>query len=159
MTFDNAFTELLGHEGGYSNHPSDPGGETIWGITVAVARQNGYRGEMALMPVDFAKRVYKKMYWDKVKCDEVPERIRYALFDAAVNSGTGQAVRWLQRAVGVADDGDLGPVTLAAIRLTNPELLLMAMLGQRLEFMTRLSTWPDFGRGWARRIAKILQKK
>ena len=113
MTFDKAFEKLLGHEGSYSNHSSDPGGETMWGITVAVARANNYTEPMRDMPISAAKRIYRSEYWDKVQADALPSKIRYAVFDAAVNSGTGQAVRWLQRALDVADDGRIGPISTA----------------------------------------------
>lgn len=156
MNFDQAFHTLLGHEGGYSNHPSDPGGETMWGITLKSARAAGYTGSMRDMPVEFAKTVYRRRYWDSVRASEMPEAIRYAVFDAAVNSGISQASRWLQRAARVADDGIIGPVTLAAVRDVAPEILLRRILAQRLTFMTDLSTWPTFGRGWARRVAAIL---
>ena len=157
MDFDQAFTTLLGHEGGYSNHPADPGGQTRYGITEAVAREAGYRGDMRELPIDLAKRIYKARYWDAVRAEELPEAVRYAVFDAAVNSGPRQAIRWLQRAVGVTDDGIIGPRTLAAVRAADPERLLRLVLAQRLRFMTDLPTWPTFGRGWARRIADLME--
>ena len=156
MTFDDAFTKLLGHEGGYSNHSADPGGETMWGVTEAVARANGYTGPMLQLPQAEAKRIYKTLYWDKVQADALPDKVRYAVFDAAVNSGPGQAVRWLQRALGVADDGRIGPITLAYTRQADPEALARKMLAQRLRFMTNLTNWPSFSRGWARRIADLM---
>lgn len=157
MNFDTAFHKLLGHEGGYVNHPQDPGGETNWGITVAVARENGYQGQMRELPVEIAKAIYRKRFWDAVQADALPAPLRYPLFDAAVNSGPGQAIRWLQRALGVADDGKLGPITLAAAATAPADALARKLLGQRLEFMTNLSTWQSFGKGWARRIAALLQ--
>ena len=156
MTFVQAFTKLLGHEGGYVNHPNDPGGETNWGITVAVARQSGYTGSMRDLTHVQAKAIYRVKYWEAVKADQLPPEARYATFDAAVNSGVGQAVRWLQRAAGVADDGKIGPVTLAAISKLDGQILKSRMLAQRLLFMTKLSTWPSFGKGWARRIASLM---
>ena len=156
MTFDDAFTKLLGHEGAYSNHSADPGGETMFGITIAVARANGYTGPMRQLPQAEAKRIYKTLYWDKVQADALPDKVRYAVFDAAVNSGPGQAVRWLQRALGVADDGRIGPITIAYARQADPEALARKMLAQRLRFMTNLTNWPSFSRGWARRIADLM---
>lgn len=156
MNFDQAFTKLLGHEGGYVNHPNDPGGETMWGVTVAVARKFGYAGSMRDLPQDIAKKIYRSTYWDSVRADELPAGVRYAVFDAAVNSGPGQSIRWLQRALGVADDGKLGPITLAAANQQDPDALRMKMLAQRLLFMTNLSTWSSFGKGWARRIASLM---
>ena len=156
MTLDEAFDKLLGHEGGYSNHPADPGGETMWGITARVARANGYSGPMKDMPKPVAKEIYRKLYWNPVKADELPEYFRYAVFDAAVNSGVSQSVKWLQRAVDVVDDGKIGPMTLKAAKDASP-LKAFTMLGYRLDFMTSLPTWKDFGKGWARRIASLLK--
>ena len=156
MDFDTAFTHLLGVEGGYSNHPSDPGGETMWGVTVAVARQNGYNGPMKDMPVDVAKAIYRKRFWTPAKCDQLPPAVRYPMFDAAVNSGVLQAAKWLQRAARVEDDGVIGDGTLKAVALMDANLLVRRMLGQRLRFMTDLRTWDAFGKGWARRVASLL---
>ena len=116
MNFDQAFDILIGHEGGYSNNPRDPGGETMWGITFRVARAHGYYGPMRDMPRDIAKDIYRKSYWSKIRADELPDAIRFDLFDAAVNSGVVQAAKFLQRAVGAKDDGIIGPRTLAAVR-------------------------------------------
>lgn len=157
MTFDQAFDALLGHEGGYANNPADPGGETMWGVTVAVARANGYQGSMRDLPRETAKAIYRKLYWDAVHADDLCNAVRYPLFDAAVNSGVKQAVKWLQRAVEVQDDGILGPMTKAAANRYG-DVAAARMLGYRLDFMTSLPNWPQFGKGWARRIASILQE-
>lgn len=156
MTFDQAFHQLLGHEGGYSDHKADPGGATMWGVTERVARANGYTGPMRSLPVDVAKAIYKRDYWDAVRADEVPTAIRYSLFDGAVNSGVKQSVKWLQRALGVPDDGAIGPQTLAAAKAADGATLKAKMLGTRLQFMADLPAWPSFGRGWARRVASVL---
>lgn len=156
MDFNEAFTKLLGHEGAYSNHPRDPGGETMWGITAAVARAHGYKGQMRALPQAVAQAIYRKDYWDAVQADKLPAAVRYPLFDAAVNSGVKQATKWLQAALGVSQDGVLGPKTLAAAQVADGAALASAMLGARLQFMTGLSTWPTFGKGWARRIAALL---
>lgn len=157
MTFDHAFEELLNHEGGFSNHAADPGGKTMFGITEAVARENGYRGAMPLLPIDTAKQIYRRQYWDAVRADDLPEVVRYAMFDAAVNSGPRQAIRWLQRAVSTTDDGIFGPQTLLAVRAHTPDILLRKLVAQRLRFMAALPNWPAFSRGWARRIASVLE--
>jgi len=156
--FDDCFAKLIGHEGGYSNNPADPGGETMWGVTLKVARANGYTGPMRSMGLDVAKGIYRALYWDRCRCDDLPQGVAFDVFDAAVNSGPGQAARWLQRAVGVADDGVIGPVTLAAVRKLQPGALRARYSGMRLDFMTQLSTWGTFGRGWARRIAANLKE-
>lgn len=156
MNFDQAFESLIGHEGGYSNHPEDPGAETMYGVTAKVARANGYTGSMIDLPLSTAKAIYKKSYWDTVRADELPDAIRFDVFDASVNSGPGQAIRFLQRATGVADDGRLGPLTIRAVMAMDPQLLDKRLNGYRLRFMAELKTWPPFGRGWASRIATNL---
>lgn len=155
MNFDRAFELLLGHEGGYSEHPRDPGKATKWGITERVARAAGYAGRMQDFPVDAAKAIAKQGYWDAVQADQLPPELRYAMFDAAYNSGPAQATLWLQRALNVRDDGVLGPKTLSAAQI-DPISVKARMLGLRLEFLTDLPTWDTFGKGWSRRIAKIL---
>lgn len=152
MTFDEAFDRLIGHEGGYVNHPSDPGGATNWGITQRVAMQDGYTGDMRNFPRDRAKSIYRRLYWAPVMADLLPENLRFDVFDAAVNSGVGQAVKWLQTVVGAEPDGQLGPKTLIAIGQAD-SMVAARYLGVRLQFMTNLPTWGSFGKGWARRIA------
>jgi len=157
MSFDQAFERLIGHEGGYVNHPNDPGGETNWGITLRTAREHGYTGQMRDLTREQAKDIYRRAYWLRVKADQYNSAIAFQVFDAAVNHGIKQAVRWLQRAVGVTDDGFIGPVTVAAARAANPSDVLARFNAQRLDFYTKLSTWPAFGKGWVRRVAANLQ--
>jgi lysozyme family protein len=157
MNFDTAFDLVLKHEGGYSDHKSDPGGKTMYGVTERVAREAGYKGDMRELPLDLAKRVYLERYWKPVRADDLPPSIRYAIFDAAVNSGPAQAALWLQRALGVKADGVIGPITLKAAYAANPDALRMRMLSQRLRFMAGLSNWPAFSRGWAIRIASLME--
>lgn len=156
-TFDQAFDELIGLEGGYSNNSVDPGGETMWGVTARVARANGYKGEMRDLTKAAAKAIYRGKYWDSVRADELPAIVRYPVFDAAVNSGVKQAVQWLQDAVGVAADGVIGPLTISAAAQADGSKVAAVMLGERLDFMTSLPTWGQFSRGWARRIASNLK--
>jgi lysozyme family protein len=157
MNFDTAIEHVLKSEGFYSDHAADPGGKTMYGITEAVAREVGYKGDMRELPLDLAKRIYKDRYWDRVQADRLPAGIRLTALDAAVNSGPGQAIKWLQRALGVKDDGVIGPQTLAAANAANPDALRMRMLGQRLKFMAGLTNWPAFSRGWAIRIASLME--
>lgn len=159
MNFDTAFDLLISHEGGFSNRPyaDDPGGATMYGVTEKVARANGYVGHMKDLPLDFAKFIYRKSYWDACKCDLMPDEIKYALFDAAVNSGVGQASKWLQSSVGVKSDGAIGPMTLHAVSAIDPVLVAKNMIGKRLRFMTELSNWSSNAKGWSRRIAALLE--
>lgn len=156
MNFEKAFEKLLGHEGGFVDHPRDPGGATRYGITQRVARAHGYQGDMRELPVAEAKRIARVAYWDAVRADEVPDAVRYDLFDAAYHSGPEQATKWLQRAAGADDDGKLGPKTLLAVRVADPQLLAKRFNGHRLRFLTDLKTWDAFGKGWARRVAANL---
>ena len=156
MTFDEAFARLLGHEGGYSDHKSDPGGKTQFGITEAVARAHGFTGDMRTLTRDDAKRIYRADYWEPVRADELPQRVRYDVFDGAVNSGVKQSVKWLQQAVGATADGVIGPKTLAAINAQTPDRVAKRYNGHRLRFMKDLKNWPSFSRGWAERIASNL---
>lgn len=157
MNFDQAFDRLMGHEGGYANHPSDPGGETMWGITQRVARANGYAGSMRDLPRTEAKRIARASYWNTVSADALPPELRFDVFDGAYHSGQKQSIRWLQRAVGVTDDGIIGPKTLMAVAAYNPWQTLCRYNGHRLYMLTELGTWQDFGRGFARRIADNLR--
>lgn len=157
MNFDQAFDRLIGNEGGYSFNVADPGGETMWGVTARVARANGYTGDMKVLPRDTAKAIYATRYWDAICAGALPTLLRFEVFDAAVNSGAQQAVRWLQQAVGIKDDGIIGPMTLAAVHGADPLRLALAFNGERLELMSSLPTWGNFGRGWARRIAGNLK--
>lgn len=162
QNFDAAFERLLGHEGGYSNNPADPGGETMYGITKRVAVANGYTGPMRDLPLAEAKRIAKAAYWDAVKGDAMPNELDFQLFDTAYNSGPAQAVKLLQRALDVPADGILGPNTLGQIakaqHLGSVAALLARFNGQRLEFLTSLYPWPNFGKGWARRVAENLKR-
>jgi lysozyme family protein len=157
MNFDEAFDRLIGHEGGYANHPSDPGGETMWGVTARVARAAGFRGDMRDLPRDRAKAIYRDSYWTPVKADQLRADVQFDVFDSAVNSGAGQAIKWLQMALGVPADGVLGAQTLAAMGQADKGVAAR-FNGYRLAFMTNLPTWGAFGKGWARRVASNLQR-
>ena len=152
MNFEKAFEKLIGHEGGYVDNPRDPGGETKFGIS----KRSYPREDIRNLTLARAQQIYRADFWDAVRADEMPDAVRFDLFDAAVNSGVGQATKWLQRAAGAADDGIIGPKTLAAVRSTDPQKLAKRFNGHRLRFMTDLNTWGSFGKGWARRIAANL---
>lgn len=153
MNIEQALEILLKHEGGYSDHPSDPGGATMYGITQRVARQHGYQGHMRDLPLSVATTIYRKQYWAMIKADQLPEALRFHVFDAAVNSGNVQAIRWLQMCAGVKTDGIIGPITLRAAADVSP----VEYSAMRLRFMTNLPTWGAFGKGWARRICDNLE--
>lgn len=151
MNFDLAFTRLLGNEGGYTNNPNDPGGETNWGIS-----KRSYPDEdIANMTQERAKVIYLRDFWNPI--GEVHPAIKFQAFDFAVNSGIQTAIRKLQTAVGVADDGHWGPVSAAALAAMDRNDVLMRFMAQRLRYWAALSTWPQFGKGWAVRAAKDLE--
>jgi lysozyme family protein len=152
MNFDQAFTRLLGHEGGYTIGVGDPGGETNWGVS----KRSYPDVDIKALTVEGAKAIYQRDFWDAARCADMPPELRFTLFDAAVNSGVRQAVKWLQATVGTTQDGVIGPVTLNAV--AGCPNLLAKYSGRRLQFMAELSNWPRFGRGWANRIAQNLME-
>lgn len=155
--FDRCFDWLMANEGRYSNDPADPGGETMWGITKAVARQCGYAGEMRQMPLEVARRIYHALYWQDWMCNaEMP--LCFELFDAAVNVGPATAAKLLQRALGVQVDGIIGPKTMAAASAMSTVRLWALYSATMLEYRASLPHWSRFGRGWSNRIAANLRR-
>lgn len=154
--FELAISRVLSHEGGYSNNPIDPGRETMWGITSRTARKWGYKGEMRYLPRETAIDIYHSEYWLPIRGDDVPFPLAFLLFDGAVNSGPPQAIIWLQRVLGVVDDGIFGPKTLSAIRGFEP-LKFLFTVSERGEFQASLPTWPAFGKGWSLRNYKNIR--
>lgn len=152
MNFDTAFERLIGHEGGYVYDRRDPGGETKFGISARSYPSEDIKG----LTLERAKTIYQRDFWGPAGCDAVPEGIKFDLFDMAVNSGVSRALKTLQAAVGEVQDGVLGPKTLQAINSMPAPRLVARFNGARLDFMTSLSTWVAFGKGWARRIASNL---
>ena len=154
MTFDEAFERLLAHEGGYVNSRADPGGETKFGIS-----KRSYPGEnIPALTIDRAKAIYRHDFWGPAGCDAMPDGAKLQVFDMAVNSGVGAAVRAIQRAVQTVPDGVLGPRTLQAIQSMPAPRFIARFNGQRLAMMADLPTWPTFGRGWAKRVAANLMQ-
>jgi lysozyme family protein len=153
MTFDVAIDRVLSHEGGYTDGIGDPGGETNWGIS-----KRSYPGlDIKTLTRDAAKGIYRIDFWDRIHADKLPAAVVFQILDFAINSGVETAVRYLQRAIGVADDGYWGPVSQNAIEKIAPLELVMRLLAERLDFMTRLSNWSSAGQGWVRRIAQDLR--
>lgn len=151
--FDEYIERVLSHEGGYINHPEDPGGETKFGI----AKRSYPNVDIKNLTRDAAKAIYKRDFWDRVQADTLPRQFAFQALDASINHGIGNAVRWMQRAVGAADDGIIGPVTLAKVKRFDPADLVLLFNAERLEFYAKLSTFDAFGRGWTRRVAGNLR--
>jgi lysozyme family protein len=153
VTFDEAFDRLLGHEGGYTPGVGDPGGETNWGIS-----KRSYPSlNIRTLTREQAKAIYRVDFWDRINGDGMYDGVAFQAFDFAVNSGIYTAIRQLQRAVGVADDGHWGPVSAAALQAVSESDAIMWLCAERLDFMTRLQNWSTHGKGWARRIAQDLR--
>jgi lysozyme family protein len=156
--YQRALALVLEHEGGWSDHPADPGGATMKGVTLATFRSfvpNATKDDLRNISTYMLGKIYREGYWQKVRGDDLPAGVDYAVFDFAVNSGPRRAIMALQRAVGVADDGRIGPITLAAVKRKSPEDIITRICSDRLSFMRRLSTWPTFGRGWQRRVEGV----
>jgi lysozyme family protein len=153
LSFETVFDRVIGHERGYVNNPKDPGGETNWGIS----KRSYPHLNIKTLTRDRAKEIYRKDFWQRIDADSLPDGVSYQLFDFAVNSSIETAVRYLQRAVSVADDGHWGPISKAAAKRTSESDMIMRLNAERLDFMTRLKNWPNASRGWARRIAQNLR--
>jgi lysozyme family protein len=160
--FDNCLKMLLKHEGGYVNHPRDPGGETNLGVTRATYEQWVGRqvmdGEMKTLTVDDVAPIYKQNYWDKLRADELPSGVDWAVFDWGVNSGTGRSAKALQRIVGATPDGAIGPRTIASVKEMEPEKIVREMHRVRQAFYEGLKTFDAFGKGWTRRNSETLEQ-
>lgn len=142
---------VLKHEGGYVNHPDDPGGETKYGIS-----KRAYPTlDIAKLTEKEAVHIYLRDYWRVIKGDSLPKGLDICVMDTAVNSGIRRASKWLQRLVHVTPDGVIGPMTIAAVKEAyeqDPKELINAYMDYRLGFLKRLKTWDTFGRGWSRRV-------
>ena len=155
QNFEECMARLLDHEGGYVNHAEDPGGETNLGVTRAVYEQYVGRqvmdGEMKGLTHDDVYPIYKENYWDRVRGDDLPSGVDWAVFDFCVNSGVSRSAKALQRIVGVEQDGGIGPMTLQAVLEIEPAEIIEQMHHMRDSFYRSLSTFDTFGRGWIRR--------
>ena len=156
--FNECLELVLKHEGGFVNHPKDPGGATNRGVTQKV--YDAYRKTRArpiqsvkFISEDETKAIYKFQYWDRVQGDFLPRGLDYAVFDFAVNSGVGRASKYLQACVGVKQDGVIGAMTIAAIG--KPANVINALCDRRMSFLRNLDTFLTFGRGWTRRVVDV----
>ena len=162
LNFDRCYKATLVHEGGWSDHPKDPGGATMRGVTQRV--YTAYRRREGKDPRSVREisdtelwTIYRKNYWNVVAGDELePAGIDYVVYDAAVNSGPHRGARWLQKALGVPADGQIGPVTLRAVeRAKKPKELIRRACRNRMSFLEGLRHWRTFGRGWTRRVVGV----
>ena len=159
VNFNDCLNHVLSHEGGYVDHPRDPGGATNKGITLKVFRafygEHLGKEDLRNITVREAGAIYKKNYWDKCRCDDLPAGVDYVEFDQAVNSGPSRSVKWLQQAVGASVDGAIGEQTLAAVAAVDALATVNKMCDERLAFLRGLRNWEVFGKGWGRRVDEV----
>jgi len=153
VNFLTTINRVLSNEGSYVNDPTDPGGETNWGIS----KRSYPKVDIKNLTRNQAIAIYYRDFWLKANCEKLSDGASYQLMDSAVNSGITQSILFIQRALGVADDGIFGPNTLTALQKVTETDFIMLFLAERLEFMTKLKNWPTAGKGWARRIAQNLR--
>ena len=154
--YDKCLETILHHEGGYVNHPEDPGGETNLGVTKRVYQEWGGTKDMKDLTFDDVAPIYKKNYWDKMKCDDLPSGLDLCVFDFGVNAGPGRAAKYLQTLIGTVADGGIGPNTLAKLKEYTDETGVKETItnyqNERQSYYEKLSTFKTFGRGWTRRV-------
>lgn len=161
QTFETVAPDLLRDEGGYVDHPRDPGGATNYGVTIGTLSawlgRRATKQDVRDLAIETAMEIYKAQYWDTVRGDDLPAGVDYAVYDYAVNSGPARAARELQRVVGASPDGVVGAMTLQAVRTCGktPGEIIDALCDRRLAFMKTLKTWSTFGKGWSARVARV----
>lgn len=155
MKFDKALSHVLMHEGGYVNDPTDMGGETNHGITFKTAKDHGYNGSMKDIPMSVVAEIYKKGYWDRCHCDELPLEIRYAVFDAAVNHGSSRSAKFLQKSCGAVSDGMIGPNTLKKARLSTRQAFQRERSDYYVAIVKNKPSQIKFLKGWLRRLNDV----
>ena len=158
-TFDLAMRLLLRHEGGFVNHPKDPGGMTNLGVTKAVwdahTGKSASEADMRALTQKDVQPVYKARFWDAIHGDALPHGVDYCLFDCAVNSGPSRATKLAQYVLHQKVDGSLGKNTLAAIQKADPVEFIEDYSQRRLDFLKSLPTWETFGKGWGKRVSEV----
>jgi lysozyme family protein len=160
--FDASFERVMKSEGGYVWDKDDAGGETNLGVTAgawgAYLGRPLEPGEMKALTKETVKPFYRQMYWDKVKGDNLPAGVDYAVFDFAVNAGVSRAARFLQRAVDAVDDGVIGSGTLGKVAASDPQKILDSFADQKQRFYNGLATSPTqqkFLKGWLARVDQV----
>lgn len=157
--FARALSLVLKHEGGWADHPEDPGGATMKGVTLANFRRyvkpNATKADLRKITDEQISHVYRRFYWEAVSAGELPDGVDYAVFDFAVNSGPGRVAKYLQAVVGVPADGKIGPATLAAVRAKAHAAVIHELCDRRMAFLRGLKTWNTFGTGWTSRVKGV----
>ncbi|MDB4809869.1 hypothetical protein OAH34_01595 [bacterium] len=159
--YDKCLKAILHHEGGYVNHPKDPGGETNLGVTKRVYEEFGGTKDMKELTVEDVAPIYKKGYWDKMKGDDLPSGLDLCVFDFGVNAGPGRSAKYLQTMIGTVADGGIGPNTLKAVDAYVEEHGIEKAVENfqeaRQGYYEKLSTFDTFGKGWTRRVTETTE--
>ena len=154
--YEKCLETILHHEGGYVNHPKDPGGETNLGVTKRVYEDFGGKKDMKDLLIEDVAPIYEMNYWGRMKCGDMPSGLDLCVFDFGVNAGTGRSAKYLQTMIGTTADGGIGPNTLLAlanyVEEVGVELTIRNFQEARQEYYESLSTFETFGRGWTRRV-------
>ena len=154
---------ILHHEGGYVNHPSDPGGETNMGVTKRVYEEwcmesDLHQKDMKELVFEDVAPIYRKNYWDRAKGAHLPSGLDLCIFDFGVNAGVGRAAKFIQSIIGTTVDGGIGPNTLktleAYIAVEGLEATIDTYQAKRQEYYESLGTFETFGKGWTRRVTE-----
>jgi lysozyme family protein len=149
--FDKALQIVLSWEGGYVNDPHDPGGETNYGI----CKKSYPNIDIKKLTLNDAADIYRKDYWLKCLCDELPLSVAIVVFDTAVNMGPNAAISLLQKSLDVAADGIIGPFTLSAAKGGRTYDLLVRYMANRITKYTELDGWKRYGLGWTKRVISV----
>lgn len=151
----------LKHEGGWSDHPADPGGATMKGVTIGRYREyypNATKADLKKISEADLQRIYRNDYWNKVRGENLPFGVDLATFDFGVNSGPSRGVKYLQAVVGAKQDGVAGSETISKVQAMDGKAVVQKLCAKRLGFLHGLSTFKTFGKGWSRRVADIEAK-
>lgn len=157
--FQRALALVLKHEGGWSDHPADPGGATMKGVTLDNFRRyvkpSATKDDLRKITNEQIAMIYRRFYWDAIVGAELPDGVDYAVFDFAVNSGPQRAAKYLQSVVGAKQDGKIGPATIAAAKTMMRATVINDLCDKRMAFLKGLKTWPTFGKGWTSRVSGV----
>ena len=152
MTFETAIAFVLSEEGGYSNDPNDPGGETNFGIS----KRAHPNVDIKNLTQDEAESIYKYLYWDACRCESLPPKLAIIVFDSAVNQGVGTAIKMLQASIGTIQDGIVGPATIERANATDENTIITKFITERVLHYTLSSSFLLYGRGWISRTMRVV---
>lgn len=163
---EKALDKIFGHEGGFQNHHNDRGNWTggrvgsgeLRGTKYGISAMSYPHLDIKNLTLEQASKIYRKDFWEPLRCDSLPYEVAFNLFDGAVNSGLTRSIKWMQMAADVEADGKIGPKTMLAWECYTPASLVARYNGVRLLYLASLDSWDNWGRGWAKRCASNLRE-